>query len=234
MEERQKDILKLLYEKGRVSVADLSRSLYVSEMTVRRDLAEMEKGGYLRRYRGGAVLKQSDGEMPVSERYFMNREEKQSLAQRAAEHLSDGITVFLDSSSTCLYLLPHLSKHKGITLVTNSVKTLLSAAENHIPTILIGGEYYEQDMCMVGSLAERYVRELNVDLAFFTTAAISEDGVISDFDVRQTMIRKIVMQNAKQNIFLFEKEKRGKKLLYTLCRTEDVTAVLMTDETGKK
>ena len=68
MEERQKDILKLLYEKGRVSVADLSRSLYVSEMTVRRDLAEMEKGGYLRRYRGGAVLKQSDGEMPVSER----------------------------------------------------------------------------------------------------------------------------------------------------------------------
>ena len=168
MEERQKDILKLLYEKGRVSVADLSRSLYVSEMTVRRDLAEMEKGGYLRRYRGGAVLKQSDGEMPVSERYFMNREEKQSLAQRAAEHLSDGITVFLDSSSTCLYLLPYLSKHKGITLVTNSVKTLLSAAENHIPTILIGGEYYEQDMCLVGSLAEESVRALNVDIAFFT------------------------------------------------------------------
>ena len=59
------------------------------------------------------------------------------------------------------------------------------------------------------------------------------EPVISDFDVRQTMIRKIVMQNAKQNIFLFEKEKRGKKLLYTLCRTEDVTAVLMTDEAEK-
>ena len=87
MEDRQKDILKQLYEKGRVSVAQLAKTLYVSEMTVRRDLAEMEKGGYLRRYRGGAVLRQSDGEMPVSERYFMNREEKQQLALRASDFL---------------------------------------------------------------------------------------------------------------------------------------------------
>ena len=83
---------------------------------------------------------------------------------------------------------------------------------------------------MIGSLAEQYVRELNVDLAFFTTAAISDDGVISDFDLKQTMIRKLVMQNAKQNVFLFEKNKRGKKLLYTLCRAEDTTAILLSTE----
>ena len=83
---------------------------------------------------------------------------------------------------------------------------------------------------MVGSLAGQYVRDLNVDVAFFTTAAISEDGIISDFDLRQTMIRKIVMQNAKQNIFLFESEKRGKKLLYTLCTADDATAVLSVED----
>ena len=82
---------------------------------------------------------------------------------------------------------------------------------------------------MVGSLAEQAVRDLNVDLAFFTTAAISDEGVISDFDLRQTMIRRIVMQNTKESIFLFEKEKLGKTLLYTLCRSEDATAVIMTD-----
>ena len=229
MEDRQKDILKQLYEKGRVSVAQLAKTLYVSEMTVRRDLAEMEKGGYLRRYRGGAVLRQSDGEMPVSERYFMNREEKQQLALRASDFLSDGITVFLDSSSTCGYLLPYLLKHKGVTLVTNSVKTLLSAAENHIPTILIGGEYYEQDMCLVGSLAEENVRALNVDLAFFTTAAYDEEsGVISDFDLRQTAIRKLILKNAEKSIFLFESYKLGKKMLHTLCNREDAFAILTT------
>ena len=56
MNDRQKEILEILYKKNRVSVEELSRALYVSEMTVRRDLAEMEKGGFLRRFRGGAVL----------------------------------------------------------------------------------------------------------------------------------------------------------------------------------
>ena len=227
--ERQKEILEILYQKGRVSVAELSKTLYVTEMTVRRDLTEMEKGGFLRRYRGGAVLKINLGEMPITERLLLDKDEKEELAKKALPYLHDGMTVFLDSSSTCQYLIPHLAQQKNVTVLTNSVAVLLSASKFHLPCILIGGEYYEQDMCMVGSLAEQYVRDLNVDVAFFTTAAISEDGIISDFDLRQTMIRKIVMQNAKQNIFLFESEKRGKKLLYTLCHENDVT-VLMADE----
>jgi len=227
--ERQKEILEILYQKGRVSVAELSKTLYVTEMTVRRDLTEMEKGGFLRRYRGGAVLKINLGEMPITERLLLDKDEKEELAKKALPYLRDGMSVFLDSSSTCQYLIPHLAQQKNVTVLTNSVAVLLSASKLHLPCILIGGEYYEQDMCMVGSLAEQYVRDLNVDVAFFTTAAISEDGIISDFDLRQTMIRKIVMQNAKQNIFLFESEKRGKKLLYTLCHENDVT-VLMADE----
>lgn len=228
LEGRQKDILSLLYEKGRVSVGELSHTLFVSEMTIRRDLAEMEKGGYLKRYRGGAVLRQSEGEMPVSERFFMNKEEKQALARMGASYLEDGQTVFLDSSSTCGYLIPHLGAKKGITLVTNSVKTLLAAAEMHIPTILIGGEYYEQDMCLVGSLAEESVGKLNVDLAFFTTAAYDEaTGIISDFDLRQTAIRKQILANAKETVFLFESYKRGKRMLHTLCRKDDATAVIL-------
>ena len=230
MEERQKDILKLLYEKGRVSVADLSRSLYVSEMTVRRDLAEMEKGGFLRRYRGGAVLKINTGEMPIGERILLDRKEKEKLAAKCIDYLSDGITVFIDSSSTCQYILPYLSQYKNITVVTNSISALLTLGKLHIFCILIGGEYYEQDMCTVGSLAEHYVNELNVDVAFYTTAAISHDGVISDFDLKQTMIRKYVMKNANKNIFLFEREKIGKKHLYTLCTAEDATAILTADQ----
>ena len=227
--ERQKEILEILYQKGRVSVAELARTLFVAEMTIRRDLTEMEKSGFLRRYRGGAVLKINLGEMPISQRLLLDKDEKEALAQKCLPFLQDNITVFIDSSSTCQYLIPHLAQKKSITLITNSISALLTASRLHLPCILIGGEYYEQDMCMVGSLAEQTVRDLNVDLAFFTTAAISDDGIITDFDLRQTMIRRLVMQNAKQSIFLFEKEKRSKKLLYTLCRKEDAAAVIMTD-----
>ena len=229
LEGRKKEILDLLYEKGKISVAELSQTLFVSEMTVRRDLAEMEKGGFLRRYRGGAVLKINAGEMPISQRLFLDKDEKEELCKKCQTFLHDGMTVFIDSSSTCQYLIPYICKFNKMTIVTNSVKALLTAGNMHIPCILIGGEYYEQDMCLVGSLAEQYVRDLNVDIAFFTTAAYSDDGIISDFDIRQTMVRKILMKNAKQNIFLFESYKLNKKLLYTLCHKEDATAVIVTE-----
>ena len=230
IEGRKKDILELLYVNGRVCVAELAKKLFVSEMTIRRDLGEMEKDGFLRRYRGGAVLKINAEEMPLSERILIDKDEKQELCKKCVGFLRDGMTVFIDSSSTCQYLIPHIHMFRDMTIVTNSVKALLSAGSMHIPCILIGGEYYEQDMCTVGSLAERYVHELNVDVAFYTTAAISHDGVISDFDLKQTMIRKYVMKNANKNVFLFEKEKFGKKHLYTLCAAEDVTAILTADE----
>lgn len=224
--ERIEDILSLLYEKGRVTVSELSKTLYVSEMTIRRDLIEMENGGYIKRFRGGAVLKSDFREMPINERVFIDREEKKELCSRCEKYLSNNISVFIDSSSTCLYLIPYLKKFKGILLVTNSVKALNNASAYHIPTILIGGEYYEQDMCMVGSLAESYARDINVDVAFMTTAAYSLDGVISDFDLKQTSVRKNVIKNAKKTVFLFEKSKIGKKLTYTLCRKEDVSEVI--------
>ena len=139
---RQKEILEILYQKGRASVSELARTLYVTEMTIRRDLDEMEKSGFLRRYRGGAVLKINQGEMPITQRLLLDKDEKELLAKKCEPFLHDGMTVFIDSSSTCQYLLPHLALKKGITVVTNSVKALLSAGELHLPCILIGGEYY--------------------------------------------------------------------------------------------
>ncbi len=224
---RKQEILELLYKKGKISVNELSKTLYVSEMTVRRDLAEMEKGGYLKRYRGGAVLKTDAREMPITERLFVDVSEKKKLCEMCMPYLHDNMTVYLDSSSTCLYIIPHLYKHKNILVITNSVKALLNASDLHIPCILIGGEYYEQDMCLVGPIAERYAAELNIDIAFMTTAAYSDDGIISDFDIRQTAMRKIIMKNSKQNVFLFEKTKLNKKLTYTLCHKDDVDAVII-------
>ncbi|MBE6643971.1 MAG: DeoR/GlpR transcriptional regulator [Ruminococcaceae bacterium] len=229
IEGRQKDILDILYRSGRVSVNELARALYVSEMTVRRDLSEMEKGGYLKRYRGGAVLKVDTREMPISERFYVDEDEKKQLCSLCTAYLRNNITVYIDSSSTCLYIIPHLAKYEKILLVTNSVKALQTASPLHIPCILLGGEYYEQDMCLVGPLTEQFVEEMNFDVAFMTTAAYSKDGVISDFDIRQTAVRKRVIKNTKETVLLFEKNKLDKKLTYTLCTKDEVSKIILLD-----
>ena len=227
---RQQEILDILYEMGKISVAKLAKKLYVTEMTVRRDLTALEKGGFLRRYHGGAVLMSPQREMPLSHRIMFDEKEKKALSKKCLKFLRDNMNIFIDSSSTCQYIIPHIATYKNMKIITNSVQALLTASSLHIPCVLIGGDYYEQDMCLIGSIAEKYARELNVDLSFFTTAAYSEDGVISDFDEKQLYIRKIMLKNSAQSVFLCEKNKIGKRMLHTLCRRDDVTAVLTVDD----
>lgn len=220
--DRKKDILDILYANGRVSVLELAKTLFVSEMTIRRDLSEMEKDGVLKRYRGGAVLTAFSSEMPISQRFFVDESEKIYLSKKAINFLSDDLTIFIDSSSTCHYIIPYINRFKNISIVTNSVNALLIASKSQIPCILLGGKYYCRDMCFVGSIAEQYANGVNVDVAFFSSLGLSEDGIISDMDIEQTMIRKIIMSHSKKNIFLFEKNKLNKTYVYTLCHKTDV------------
>ena len=53
--ERHHKINELLKENGSILVNDLSLMLNISKETIRRDLAFLEKKGYLNRTHGGAV-----------------------------------------------------------------------------------------------------------------------------------------------------------------------------------
>ena len=227
LENRKKDILDILYEKERVSVSELAGRLFVSEMTIRRDLKELEESGVLKRYRGGAVLTVMSRKLPASKRFFLDEEDKKALGKQAAKYLKDNISVFIDSSSTCQYVIPYVKNFENITIVTNSVNALLSATKNDIKCILIGGEYYSKDECFVGSLTEHFAEEFNVDVAFISSLGISEDGIISDTDLEQTMVRKAIIKHSSKNIFLFEKNKLNKKYLYTLYRISETDDVII-------
>lgn len=226
LNERQSELLTLLKQHGRMSVKNFSKHFYVSEMTIRRDLKEMEKCGYLQRYNGGAVYTDK-GDLPFNLRKLTHLKEKNTLIEKAKKYLTDSITVFIDSSSTCMYIIPALAEYKDITLVTNSVQSLITAAEYHIPCIISGGMCYEADMCCVGSLAEEFLHNINVDIAFLSAAAISDDGIISDNDPSQTAVRKIAMRNSGKTIIFLDKAKCGKKYTYTLCRKDETDDVII-------
>ena len=76
LQDRKKEIFDILYEDGRTTVSKLAGVLYVSEMTIRRVLNEMEQAGILKRYRGGAVLSTMYSEMPISQRFFVEENDK--------------------------------------------------------------------------------------------------------------------------------------------------------------
>lgn len=221
LNERQKRILNLLKENGKINVSTLSKELYYSEMTIRRDLTKMEKVGLLKRGHGVA-LENDINSQPITTRSFAQDSEKRNLCKEASGYLQDNMTVFLDSSSTCIYLIPYIAEHEGMCIFTNSVQVLLSASGFHIPCYLTGGKYYEKDMCLLGAQAEKYAENINVDIAFFSCAGYSEDGRITDDSEAQTAVRVCAMKNARKNIFLFDSTKKNMIYAFTVCHKEDV------------
>lgn len=227
LNERQAQIMEILKKEHSVSVKGLSSELFVCEMTIRRDLAEMEKRGYLNRYNGGAVLSSDEGFLPIEARIKLHDKEKKLLSDRIEKHLKNDITVYVDSSSTCLHVIPVLAKFKNVKIITNSVLAVMTAAKNHIPCTVCGGKYYEKDMCFVGSIAESTLAEINADVAFFSSRGVSEDGLITDDDEAQTAVRKVVLKNCPKNVFLFDGSKLNKKYVYTVCRRDDAHEVIV-------
>lgn len=234
LSKRQEDMLKILRKEKRASVERLAKLCFVSEMTVRRDLNELKANGYIERYHGGAVYLGSDAYPPISSRDVLHRDEKQLLAKSIQKYLKDFMTVYIDSSSTCSYVIPLLAEYKGITVVTNSVYALLKAAQLHLPCIVTGGEYEDYDMCLVGHHAEELVSHINIDIGFFSSKGISADGVISDDNERQTAIRKAVLKNTAVKIFLFSSEKMNQKYLYTVCKRNQADQVAVIKKTIRR
>lgn len=224
LNERQQQILELLQQKERMTTAALARQLYVCEMTIRRDLKEMEHGKLLTRYHGGAMLLEEQYPLPL--RRLVETDNKKQLAKKAATYLKDNALIFLDASSTCSYLIPYMAEFKNIRVITNAVDILPELHRRQIPCLVTGGDFRGTEMCLSGPETEDFLRRYNPDIAFLSSMGISEDGVITDIDEPQTRMRRVVIQNSTHAILILDSSKHNRRFPYTLCRREDVTEVI--------
>ncbi len=227
LNKRQKMILQKVNEEGSIKVSKLSRELFFSEMTIRRDLALMEKAGLLKRVHGGAIMNDSFFQYPVNYRENINKDQKKTLADRAIKYLSDDQVIFFNSSSTLAFLLPYLSKYKNLLIITNSVYLLSYLEKMHIPCVLTGGRYNEIEKCLSGRQAEEFLKTVNPDIAFLSCEALSNEGRVTESDPDLAEIAKIAVQKSKISIFLMDGSKVGATCTYDVCTTDRVSDVIV-------
>ena len=227
LNERQKQILMITQKKQRATVAELAKALYVSEMTVRRDLAKMEHDGYLKRFHGGAITNSDFMFYPIEARMHINEKEKQDLAKRAIRYVQNGQTIFLPGSSTCAFLIPYLKSFEDLRVVTNSVQFMIALSEMRIPCILTGGEYYERNKVLFGRSAEYFLRSINTDISFLACDGISDDGMVSVEDENSAEIVRIGFQNSTRRIILSDHSKLGCKYTYNICHVDEADDIIV-------
>ena len=223
--ERQQRILELVQEHGYISVERLSVLTYTSPSSIRRDLNTLGNLMLIKRTHGGASPYDSMGHaVPLRSRMEQNIAEKRHNAKKAAALLEDGQTVMLDGSSTAGFLVPHIAKHKDMTVFTNNMHTAVGAINYGITTHCIGGESVDHSAVLSGIWAYRTVAELNPDIVFFSSQSLDKNGVISAPIAEENYIRTLMLERARFSVFLCDSAKFGSESLYRLTTVDRIDA----------
>ena len=224
--ERQKHILEVLREEGSVSVNRLSKTLSVTEETIRRDLEKLEKEDALMRTHGGAILVDNQ-EMPLEKRKQTNTAIKEKLARAAVKLITPGDTVFLDASTTTFFIAKELKKMKKVTIVTNSLRILNELADvPDIKVISIGG-LVSQNQSLVGSQAVNCIKEnYYVNKMFFSSRGISIDAAILESNEQECAIKQCMIANSKSKFYMFDRSKVGRIGLSKLAGFDEIDHVI--------
>lgn len=173
-------ILDIINAQGEAQIADLSTSLGVSDMTIRRDLDALALNGKVIRTHGGAAL---SGRVVFDFQFMQRTREhetaKQQIAFIAASLVKDGQSVLLDSGTTTLAVAHALKAKKRLTVITTSlpIASELQHCE-HIDLILLGGALRREAPDLIGPLTDNNLEQLKADIAFIGADAVDNQGKV--------------------------------------------------------
>ena len=223
MNTRYTKILDIISNNQKIKVADLSKMLNVSEVTVRKDLAKLEKDGLLRREHGFAAPVDNDD---IGNRLSFNYDVKRKIAQNALSIIKDGETVMIESGSCCAILAEEIAANRrDVKIITNSV--FIASFIRHKPfahVILMGGEFQNEAQVMVGPLVRKCAENFLVDKFFIGTDGFNEHGAMSGDMMRAEAVRDM-SASAENVIILTESKKFSQTGIVPLLPFEKISAI---------
>lgn len=209
-EERRHIILELLNARGRVSIVELSGRFQVSEMTVRRDLAQLESDDLLRRRYGGAErIHRGSFEPPYELRARLNVPAKRAIAAKVAAELRDGQTVVLDGGSTGIAIAEAL-RGRTLTVCVLNIRAAAILAESSGTTLMLpGGQIRHGERSIIGPAAEATLREFRFDIYVMTASAIDASAGMTEWNVDDAAVKRAALGSAARCLVACDSSKFG-------------------------
>ena len=227
-EKRKKKIMECLNKEGKVEVQALADELGVSTETIRRDLERLDQEGKLKKVYGGAVKVRADAfELPFDKKTLINAKEKAAIGRRAAALVKDGDTIMIGNGTSTLEVVRNLHSHANVTIVTHSTPVLLLAMEMFPGRIIfVGGEVNRHQRSVSGPLSELVLNRIRVNKAFISAGGVSLVDGITDYEISEANISRIMIERADEAIILADHSKLGKTTFANICSLDDVFTVI--------
>jgi DeoR/GlpR family transcriptional regulator of sugar metabolism len=213
--ERRVQIVRLVAERERVSVADLTSLFLVTDASIRRDLTILEDEGRLHRVRGGAVGGAASRHLGIyAGKARERREEKARIGTAAAAMISVGDVVFLDSGTTVAAIAARipgpLRRSSAITVVTHSLPVVEEIGAWESPhLIFLGGLYLPDYRAVVGPQTVAGLRELSADVVFLGCEGLTIEEGLTTPHVLVAEVGAMMAARARRVVVVADASKLG-------------------------
>ena len=228
-EERQQKILEVLQDNHRVTVPELSQRFGASQVTIRRDLAELAAGGkLLRAHRGALQVVPAPPEPPVVQRILLANDLKERIARAALNLVADGDSIFIGSGSSMSIFARRLASKKRLTVFTNALNIAaeLAAGGDEITVIVTGGVLRPAELSLLGHIAELTLPEVRVSKVFMGVQALHvERGWTTDHLPEVATTRRI-LEMAPDLVVLADHTKLGRTAAALIAHTERIHTLI--------
>jgi DeoR family fructose operon transcriptional repressor len=199
----------------------------------------MEIDGVLTRTHGGAVFNaqysKDSTEYPLNIREIQRFAEKDHICKRAATLIQAGDTIFIDNSSTCIFLIKYIPVDFQVTIITNSIKVILESLKyknsKHL-VVCLGGFINESNLSTYGNIAQKNAAEFYPNKAFMSCAGIHPPDQVVDTSILEVDTKRLMIERSKEVILLADHSKFGKNGNVFLADFDSID-VLITDNQAK-
>jgi DeoR family transcriptional regulator of aga operon len=228
IDERRRHILSLVQNQGRVLVGELSRTLGISQITIRKDLEHLQSRGLVQRTHGGALRLQSGAlfDPSLQEKQKQHSEEKQRIADEAARMVQEGQCVMLDSGTTTTAVAYALKRFSQLTLITNAVNIAADLANTNFEVIVIGGTLRKNSFSLVGPLAEDVLDEMHADILFLGVDGFDVETGITTPNFLESRVNRAMVKSSRRVVVVCDSTKFNRRSLSRIIPTSAVHRVI--------
>lgn len=207
--ERREEIISYLSQHKSATIEELSRKIFCSPSTVRRDLNFLQEEGQVRRTRGGVIYVEKDTyDPPYSSRMIDHFQEKQLIAGYAEPLIEDNMTLFMDSSSTCTCLARKLKHFNNIKLLTNSPLLVYELSQDsNVEVYCAGGKIYPKTNTLTGGEACKFIMQFHSDIFFTSCRGIDGQTGPTDFIGEAAQVKSFFSMNSTKTALLIDSSK---------------------------
>jgi DeoR family transcriptional regulator of aga operon len=234
--ERRQHVRQLVERNGRVLVSELSESLGISPITIRKDLDYLEQQGLVERTHGGALAPHQTTllDLSLKDKESQQSQEKKAIAEAAAALVQEDQCVLLDSGTTTTAVARELRRFRHLTIVTNAMNIAAELSDTDFDIILIGGNLRKNAFSLVGPLAEDALRQIQADILFLGVDGFDIKSGIMTPSLLEARTNRLMAAVSRRVVPVCDSTKFERRSLALIIPLSDVHTVITDRKVSKE